>query len=74
MNKLWSVVFGVVAFLGFALFVIAPLVGWWLPKDISTFGGEVDFLFYLILAITAFFYVLTEAILVYNMYRFEGQP
>ena len=73
MNKIWSILFGVVAFLGFALFVIAPIVGWWLPKDISTFGGEVDFLFYMILAITAFFYVLTEAILVYNMYRFEGQ-
>jgi cytochrome c oxidase subunit 2 len=57
------------------LFIISPFVtGWWLPTDVSTFGAGIDRLFYLILAITGFFFVLTEAILVYAMYRYAGQP
>src|SRR5438552_2706107 len=57
------------------LFIISPFIsGWWLPKDISTFGGNIDMLFYVILAITGFFFVLTEAILVYAMYRYASQP
>jgi cytochrome c oxidase subunit 2 len=57
------------------LFIVSPFVpGWWLPKNIATFGGGIDWLFYLILAITGFFFVLTEAILVYNLYRFAAKP
>jgi cytochrome c oxidase subunit 2 len=74
-HKFWGVVFGVVIFLEAALFGVAPFVGWWLPKNVSTFGGEVDALFYLIYWITGFFFLLTEAILVYNIYRFgEMEP
>ena len=58
-----------------AVDVVAPFVrGWWLPKDVSTFGGGIDGLFYLILGITGFFFVLTEAILVYALIRYAGQP
>jgi cytochrome c oxidase subunit 2 len=73
-NKLWSVLFGVMMLGCLALFIVAPFVGWWLPKDISIFGGDVDDLFYLILAITGFFFVLTEALLVYFMYVYAGGP
>jgi cytochrome c oxidase subunit 2 len=72
-QKWWSILFGVVLALSFGSFILAycyPGGGWWMPKDISTFGYKVDFLFYVILAITGFFFVLTEAILVYNMYRY----
>src|SRR5439155_3781272 len=55
------------------LFIVAPFVGWWLPKDVSTFGGGIDYLYYLILAITGFFFILTEAILVYALWRFSGR-
>jgi cytochrome c oxidase subunit 2 len=55
------------------LFVVAPFAGWWLPKNVSSYGGGVDGLFYLILAITGFFFILTEAILVYNIFKF-GNP
>jgi cytochrome c oxidase subunit 2 len=76
-NKAWSILFGVVMLACLVLFIIAPLpgVGWWLPKNISDSGGEeVDYLFYLILGITGFFFVLTEVLLVYFMYVYAGRP
>jgi cytochrome c oxidase subunit 2 len=73
-NKWWSVLFGVMMLACLLLFIIAPFVGWWLPKNVSIFGGDVDGLFYLILWITGFFFVLTEAILVYFMYRYAERP
>jgi cytochrome c oxidase subunit 2 len=56
------------------LFVVAPFVGWWLPKNVASFGDRIDNLFYLILAITGFFFILTEALLVYFMYVYAGRP
>lgn len=74
MHKFWSVVFGGIIFLEIMLFVVAAFIpGWWLPKQVSTFGDTADRLFYMILWITAFFFVLTEAILVYNIWKF-GDP
>jgi cytochrome c oxidase subunit 2 len=60
-----------------ALFIVAPFVAgghWWLPKGVSTHAGEIDTLFYIILYITGFFFILTEALLVYFMYLYAGQP
>src|SRR5205814_3582375 len=37
-------------------------------------GRDIDFLFYVILWITAFFFVLTEAIMVVAMWRYAGEP
>src|SRR5436305_5375091 len=54
--------------------VVAPFVGWGLPKDVSTYGHRVDFLFYLILYITGFFFILTEALLVYFMWTYASDP
>lgn len=74
MQRFWSILFGAVMSAALLLFVVAPFVsGWWLPRDVSTFGGGIDVLFYLILGITGFFFILTEAILVYAMYRFAGR-
>jgi cytochrome c oxidase subunit 2 len=56
------------------LWLISPAMGWWLPQNVSTFGHQVDYLFYLILAITGFFFILTEAILVYFMFKYAGVP
>jgi cytochrome c oxidase subunit 2 len=67
--------FGTVMFACAALFVVAPIVGWWLPMIASSHGWDVDFLFYLILAITGFFFILTEALLVAFMYLYgEREP
>jgi cytochrome c oxidase subunit 2 len=73
-NKWWSVLFGVMMLAALGLFIVAPFAGWWLPKNIASFGDRVDNLFYLILAITGFFFVLTEALLVYFMYVYAGRP
>ncbi|OAI49538.1 hypothetical protein AYO44_18415 [Planctomycetaceae bacterium SCGC AG-212-F19] len=73
-HKFWSLVFGVVLLGAFLLFVVAAIVpGWWLPRQVSTFGNSVDNLFYMILGITGFFFVLTEGIMVYNIWEF-GKP
>jgi cytochrome c oxidase subunit 2 len=70
----WSVLFGAVLAATFGIWVIAPFYGWWLPPNIASFGGEVDALFYIILVFTGFFFVVTEVVLVYAMWRFAYQP
>lgn len=70
MGKWWSLLFAVVLFLCGLLFVVAPMVGWWLPEAVSTHAWDVDKLFYIILAVTGFFYVLTEALLCIFMYKY----
>jgi cytochrome c oxidase subunit 2 len=73
-DKGWSIFFGAVLLASFLLCAIAPLVGWWLPANVSTFGPDVDNLYYVILGFTGFFFVLTEVLLVYAMYRFTWRP
>jgi cytochrome c oxidase subunit II len=73
-QKFWSILFGVVLLGAFLMWAVSPYVGWWLPKNVATFGGGVDYLYFLILGITGFFFVLTEAILVYALWRFSGAP
>ena len=70
----WALLFGVSMLACAGLFLIAPFCGWWLPEGVSSHAGEVDFLFYIILAITGFFFILTEAILVMFMARFSYEP
>jgi len=57
--------------LGVWTFVTAPANGWWMPPTVSTFGPDIDYLFYLILWMVAFFFVLTEAILVYSVFVYS---
>jgi cytochrome c oxidase subunit 2 len=72
-NKWWSILFGVVMAACTALFVVAPMVGWWMPPAVSSHAADIDLLFYIILAITGFFFILTEALLVAFMYRYAGR-
>ncbi len=74
MPKFWPVFFGVVLTGIFALCVVAPWVGWWMPQNVSSFGGDVDNLFYIILFITGAAFVLTEALLVCFMWRYTHDP
>jgi len=73
-QQLWSVLFAAVILAEVILVLVAPLVGWGLPKDISNYGHEVDNLFHLILAITGIVFLLTEGLLIYYMYRYGSQP
>src|SRR6266542_3137565 len=71
-NKAWSILFGVVM-AGCALsFIVAPFVGWWMPIGASSHAGDVDFLFYVIYYITAFFFILTEAIMVAFLWLYSS--
>jgi cytochrome c oxidase subunit 2 len=73
-QRLWSLLFGAVLLTSFALFAAAPFMNWWLPTNIASFGGDVDFLYYVILFFTGFFFILTEVILVWIMWRFAHVP
>jgi len=74
-GKAWSVLFGAVLLASFGLFLAAPFIpGWWLPGNLSPYGSQVDVLFYVILGMTGFFFVLTEVVLVYNMWQFGHVP
>jgi cytochrome c oxidase subunit 2 len=74
-NKGWAILFGVVMLACFIGFAISPLpsVGWWMPDGISSHAADVDFLFQVILWITAFFFVLTEGLLVLFMWQYGSQ-
>jgi cytochrome c oxidase subunit 2 len=73
MHRWWALLFGVVLFGAFASTAVAPAMGWWLPKPASSYAPDIDNLFLAILFVVAFFYVLTEALLVFNIWR-SGQP
>lgn len=74
MQKGWSIFFGVVLMGTFLIWFAAPFFGWWLPENVSTVGQSVDNLFYAILGLTTFFFVLTEVVLVYGMWKFTDRP
>ncbi len=46
----------------------------WFPENVSTFGGDVDAIFYFIYYITAFWFVLTEGVLLYFLLRYRRRP
>jgi cytochrome c oxidase subunit II len=71
-QRWWSFLFGAVMTAAVASFVAAPFLGWWLPPNVSSYGPRVDRLFYIILWITGFFFILTEALLVYFLYTYAG--
>ncbi|MFN0244218.1 MAG: cytochrome c oxidase subunit II [Planctomycetota bacterium] len=54
-------------------FVEAPKYGWWLPPNVSSYGGDIDYLFFLILWMVAFFLVLTEGLLVYCIWVYGAK-
>ena len=76
MQRGWSVLFGVVLLGALLLTVLSPAFGWWLPPlgNKESFGREIDNLFYVILYVTGFFFVMTEAILVVAMWRYAERP
>lgn len=43
----------------------------WFPENVSTYGGDVDGVFYLILYITTFFFFLTEGLILYFAIRYR---
>jgi cytochrome c oxidase subunit II len=73
MRILATLLFLAVLVLGVWTFVTADQYGWWLPENVSSYGGDIDKLFYLILWMVAFFFVATEAILVYCVFAYTSK-
>ena len=46
----------------------------WFPENISTFGADLDGVFFLIYYIVLFWFVLVEGILVYFVFRYRRRP
>ena len=74
MQKLWGLFFALVLGAILALCLVSPFVGWWMPQNIASYGGEVDNLFNIILAITGVVFVITEALLCWFMFRYAYDP
>lgn len=70
MGKPWAVFFAVNMAAMAGLCFAAPSLGWWMPEGVSTHAKDVDKLFDVILWITAFFFFLTEAILVAFLWKY----
>ncbi len=75
MHRFWSLLFAAVnlACLGMLLVAYArPELGWWLPEAASTQAPKIDALFYLISALCALFFVITQGILVAAIWKFPS--
>ncbi|MEX2122168.1 MAG: cytochrome c oxidase subunit II [Pirellulales bacterium] len=72
MGKFWSVLFLLVPVLGVALFWWAPGAGYWLPRDISRHGHQIDHLFYFVLVLTGVVFVATEGVLFWFLWRYDS--
>lgn len=46
----------------------------WLPENISTYGGDIDYLFYVIFWITTIVFVAVQAVLIYFLFKYRRQP
>lgn len=73
MGKLWCLLFLLVPILGVAVFWYSWQVGYWLPEDISAHGHQIDHLFMFILILTGVVFVVTEVVLFWFMWRFDGK-
>ena len=70
-SRAWAVLFGLTITGVLAGTVWASLNGLWLPESGASIGREVDFLFYVILVLTAFFFLLTEGIFLWTLWNHE---
>lgn len=57
-----------------ALTVASPFIGWWLPAQGSSFSGEVDNLFLLIMLLTGLFFLLTEGLILFVLWNHAPKP
>lgn len=72
MGKFWSILFLLVPVLGIGLFFWAPSAGYWLPRDISQHGYQIDHLFNFILVLTGVVFFATEFALFWFVWRYDA--
>jgi cytochrome c oxidase subunit 2 len=57
--------------LGVYTWVISPEHGWWFPQNVSSYGGAIDRLFWLILWMVTITFVATEVLLFWFVWRYS---
>ncbi len=72
-RKRWAYLFAAVLIGEMLISALAPLVGWWLPKSVSSYSGGIDMLFYAILAVTGVTFVGVSAVFIYALFKFPHQ-
>lgn len=72
MGRFWSLLFLTVPIFGVGLFWWAPGAGYWLPKDISEHGHQIDHLWTFILILTGLVFVATEMLLFWFLWRYDA--
>ncbi len=73
-RKRWAYLFTAVFVAQIVLYAIAPFMNWWIPIGISTYSASIDFLFYVILAVTGVAFIGTGAIFMYELFKFPADP
>jgi cytochrome c oxidase subunit 2 len=71
-GKFWSILFLLVPVVGVGLFFWAPSAGYWLPRDISEHGYQIDHLFNFILVLTGVVFAVTEGALFWFVWRYDA--
>ena len=66
-----TLLFLAVPVLGVWTFVTAPEHGLWFPRNVSSYGGAIDKLFYIIMWMVAVTFVATELLLVWFIWRYS---
>src|SRR5213592_3749876 len=69
-SKRWAYLFGAVLAAEALVFVLAPIMNWWLPMRASTYGGGIDDLFYIILAVTGVTFIGVSAVFIYSLFKY----
>lgn len=78
MGRFWSLLFLMVPVLGVAIFVCGamsdswPLVGYWLPEDVSRHGAVIDGLFMSILYLTGVIFIVTGLALFWFLWKYDA--
>ena len=61
-----------VPMLGVWTFVTADQYGWWLPENVSSYGGAIDTLFYVIAVMIVITFLGTEVVLAWAAFKFSA--
>jgi cytochrome c oxidase subunit 2 len=71
MRIIFSLLLALVPILGVYTFVTAPDHGWWFPQNVSTYGGDIDGLFNLIMWMVCITFVGTEVLLFWFVFKYS---
>ena len=66
-----TLLFLAVPILGVWTFVTAPENGWWFPPALSTYAGDIDWLFDVIMWMVAVTFVLTTVLLTWFVFHYS---